>query len=218
MNALKAYHVLNKLPPKPFVGAQYVDTQTTTTNETTTTFSGFDIGQAHPFRVVCVFSYVGVAIGITVLVNGLTTSFVRQDELIVAWVKVPSGLTADIEISAVGSTRKFCAVYILYPDSHMPLVKGTVSAAGTNDAIFTNSPVAAGGCFLYACSQGVLGSFTTTWTEADAVVEDRDSQLEASSSFTCGHINITESSNTNTLTIAESTSGVKRAARVTWGP
>jgi hypothetical protein len=217
MRALQRYQSVLAVPPVPFRGAQFVAVQTTTTNETTTTFTGYNIGTPHPFRVVCVCAYVAVDAAITVRINGTLAHAVRQNELQMAWLCVPQGTTADVEVSSVGSLRKSVAVYILYPTGHMPLSKVTQTQGATTDITFTNLHVSGGGCVIYCISQAVLGTFTATWGGIDAVVEDSDAQLEASSSVMFGHINITQSSNTNTLTLAESTSGNKRGARVIWG-
>jgi hypothetical protein len=209
---------LDTIPKVPFAGC--VDQgamSTTTTNEDSTTFTDVSIGAEHPKRVVAVMVYHGVAALCTVTINGKPCAFVRQDEVSAHWVDIPNGTTASVTITAASSLRKAFRVFVCYPASHMPLGKSTVTAGGTTDAVISNFPVHALGCTAYGGSQSVLGTYTTTWSEADAVNESIDAQLEASISYTFGYINHTVSSSQNTLTMAETTSGNKRLARVTFG-
>lgn len=210
------------LPAVPSRTPIYKSTVTTTTDETTSTFTGIDIGTPHPKRLVILACYHGVAAAATATVNGIphqTRSQNTAHEFSILAVAVPNGTLGDIAVSATGSLRKAVSVYIAYPQNHLPRFTGAVSAATTTDANAANCPVSASGFLIYAGGQhATLGTFITTWTGADAVVENVDAQLESAASYTMGHIVITTSSDLDDLNMAESASGTKRLSVGTWGP
>jgi hypothetical protein len=211
-DALKA--VLQGLPPVPSLTPIYKSTQTTTTNEDTTTFSGVDIGVPHPKRVVVVTGSMGVSVSIgddAVTVNGCATvQCDRAQSCFMATVPVPTGTTANIVCTFVGSARKAAAVYVLYPWWPKPIEVNGVNANLAVDANIANVTAVNKGCLIYGGTQlATLGAFTTTWGGGDAVTENVDAQLEAATSYTSGNINFTVSSNTNAINMAETVSGTK---------
>ena len=208
-------------PAVPFTGCQYKSTQTQTVDETVTTWTSVAIGTPHPKRIVVLGIFQGVDGNMTsATVNGMEAYFkLNLNEFSIAAIQVPNNTLATITVSATSSVRKACSVYVGYPNNHMPLDSGTNSANAATDANVADQKVQASGFLIYSGGQfGTIGTFTTTWNGADAVVEDTDAQLEAISSYTAGHINITGSTDLSDLNMAESTSGTKRLAVATWGP
>lgn len=134
-------------------------------------------------------------------------------------VEVPVGSTATIGHTAVASVRKAISVYVLYPEWSRALQTIGTTATTTTDAAVTIASASCNGCIIYAGGQdATLGTFTTTWGGTDAVIEDIDAQLEGTASYTSGHVNLTESSFTNALTLAESTSGTKALVAISLRP
>lgn len=216
--------VLKKLPKVPSLVPIYKVTLTTTTDETTTTFTGVDIGLPHPKRVVVLCILGGVSnSNATSRVNGYDQYFTTGGGTsltsnITAHI-VPNDTTATIEVTRTTSARKAVSVYVFYPENPIPLDSSAAPANTTVDANLVKLKVQAGGCLIYAGSQlATLGTFTTTWDGTDGVVEDVDAQLEATSSYTAGHINVTVSTDNSNLNLAESVSGTKCLAAVTFGP
>jgi hypothetical protein len=210
------------LPPAPVLTPTYVSTQTTTTDETTSTFAGISIGTPHPKRIVVIAGHHGVAAAATGTCNGQAEYFRSQNtahEFSLLAFFAPVGLTADITVSATGSIRKAFSIYYLYPADHMPIDSGTATATTTNNAQIANLAARARGCLIYAGGQqGTLGAFTTTFT-GQTVTEDVDAQYETASSYTTGRISdVSVSSDTVTLDLAETVSGTKRLTAATWGP
>lgn len=223
------------IPRVPALDPIYKGTLTTTTNETTTTWTGVDIGTPHPRRVVVLACYHGVAAAVTGRVNGVD-NFVRVQntahEVGILIFPCPHGWTASVEVSATSSLRKAVSVYVLYPRSFLPVDSGTATANTTSDATVSNmqarmmwggiSNTKAGdvaSCGIYVGAQhATLGTFTTTWVPNPAgaqatVTEDVDAQLEAAGSYTMGRITkFMVGSELSDLTLAESVSGTKRLA------
>lgn len=215
--------ILRKLPPVPSATPVYKTTLTTTTNEDTTTWTSVDIGVPHRKRIIVLAAYHGVANILTsATVNGIPHFWQRQNqshEVSLLAVQVPDGETAEITLTGVGSIRKAVAVYVFYPQDHTIIETLQATANTTTNATCSDLKVANRGCAIYVGAQhATLGTFTTTWTAGDAVNEDVDAQLESAASYTMGHIDVTVSSDTNDLTLAESTSGTKRLAVASWGP
>jgi hypothetical protein len=209
------------LPPVPSLVPIYVTAQTTTTNENTTVFT-FDIGTPHPKREVVVGLLNGISAATTVQVNGLSPVAIEDNDggtrLVNTHVfQVPNGLTAEVAVTATGSTRKAVAVWIYYPNRPFALSLGSSSTGSTTDATASLAVQAGGAIFYVGAQNATLGDYTTTWGGTESVVEDVDAQLEATSSYTMGHVNILTSS-TNTLTLAESTSGSKQLSALVLGP
>lgn len=214
--------VLSNLPPVPFRTVQYMGTQSTTTDETTTTFSSIDISVPHPKRVVAVAFYGGVAGGVTATLNGIEAYARIQNtshEFGIFLFQVVTDTSASLVLNRASSLRKVVGVYVFYPEIHTPLDSSTATATTTTDANCADVKVQAGGCLIYIGGQhATLGTFTTTWNGTDAVTENVDAQLEAAASYTFGHINITVSSDASDLNMAESVSGTKRLVAVSLGP
>lgn len=216
-------NILFRLPPVPSKDPIYKGTSTDTVDQTTSTFNNIDIGVPHPRRVIILACFHGVAAAVTGSVNG-NSSWLRAQNTahesgILAFL-VPIGTTATITVSATGSVRKAVSVYVAYPESHIPIDSGTATANTTTNANVANQKVPAGGFVIYAGSQlATLGTFTTTWNANGTLTEDVDAQLEATSSYTHGRVTgITQSSDTGDVGLAESTSGTKRLAVMTFGP
>jgi hypothetical protein len=205
--------------PIPSAVPIYKTTLTTTTNETTTTWLAQDIGTPHAQRVVILAVYGGGTSALTGTVAGISPTSTAHNTS--RWVglmsfAVPSGATADIVVDVPSSARKAVAVYVAYPASATMVSSDDDSAAGTTDVVASALTANAGGFLIYAGGQNAfLGTFSTTWSGADAVVEDVDAQLEAVASYTMGHINLTESISGN-LTMAETASGTKHIFAATW--
>jgi len=214
---------LAQLPPVPSIVPILKTNVSTTTDETTSTFTGIDISVPHPKRIVIVSCHHGVAAAATATCNGIDAYHRTQNtahEFSMFAFQVPNGTLATITISATGSVRKWIAVYIAYPKNHTPLDSGTGTANTTTNATVANVKVQSGG-FLLACGgqNATLGAFSTTWGGPDAVIEDGDAQYESASSFTYTRIgSISVSSDANTVTLAETVSGTKRLVVTTWGP
>lgn len=211
------------LPPVPSRVPIYKGVSTVTTDQTTSSWTGIDIGVPHRKRIVVLAVHGGVAASITGVLNGREHFFRSQNtahEFAILAFFAPDGMTtAAIDISATGSLRKEFGTYVLYPANHMPIDLGTATANTTTDATVTNMKVQAGGCLIYAGGQnGTLGAFTTTFS-GQTVTEDNDAQYESASSFTCGRITtVSVSSDTVTLNLAETVSGTKRLTCASWGP
>ncbi len=212
--------IVRKVRKAPFTGVQYKTTLTTTTDETLTTWTGVDIGQAHPHRMIILATFMGVNVTPATTVNGFTTiDKIRNNEFGITFHIVPTGSTATITASGVSSARKAIGVYVAYPMWTTLVDSGSTSAATTTDANLADLKVVRGGALIYSGGQlSTLGTFTTTWNGTDAVIEDIDAQLEATSSYTSGHINITNSSDISDLNMAESNSGAKRLAAISIYP
>lgn len=215
--------VLAPLPAVPSTGVTYIGTSTTTTNEDTTTFSGVSIGTPHPKRVVVLAIQMGVSVAIdstNFKVNQIQPLRAdRSQSTAMSAHHVPVGTTADIVLTHVGSARKACSVFVIYPESPTVRFVGNSNANTTTDANVANVSAMNKGCLIYAGSQlATLGTFTTTWGGTDAVTESVDAQLESATSYTAGYINFTISSDTNALNMAESTSGTKHLLLYTFPP
>lgn len=215
--------VLMPLPKVPSTTPIYKGTSTTTTDETTTTFSGLDIGTEHKKRIIIAACYHGVAASCTATLNGIPSYFRAQNtahEFSIHAFQVPAGTTGALALSATGSLRKAASLYVAYPQIHAPLDSGTASAGTTTDANVADQKVQAGGFLIYAGGQhATLGTFTTTWNGTDAMTEDVDAQLEGVASYTMGRITqITVSTDLSDVNLAESTSGTKRLVVATFGP
>jgi hypothetical protein len=220
-----AAHLAN-LPPVPSRTPIYKTTLTTTTDETTTTWTGVDIGEPHPNRLVILVSYVGAATATPhPVVNGISAGgfITANNEFNLYAISVKTGTTATVTVSgAGGSARKAVSVYVAYPENHMPLDSGNATANVGTDANVANIKVQAGGFLIYGGGQhATLGAFTTTWNGAggESVTEDVDAQLEATASYTMGRIaTILRSDDLGDVNMAEDTSGTKRLVVVSWGP
>ena len=213
--------ITRPIPRAPFTGVQYLGDASTTTNETTSTWSGAVIGDPHPDRIIILAIYQGVNGDVTdAQVNNQPFYFKnRLNEFAITAHRVPHETTATISVSATSSLRKAIGGYVAYPLNPIPLGFGSASATTTNDAVISNIKAQVNGGLVYSGGQNAtLGTFTTVWSGADAVVEDIDLQLEATASYTFGHINFTGSTDQSSLTLQESTSGTKRLCAATWGP
>jgi hypothetical protein len=214
---------LANLPPVPSLVPIYKGTSTTTTNETTSTWTGIDIGVAHPKRIIILSVFHGVADAATATVNGIDHCHRTQDtahNISIFAIQVPSDTIGIVTVSAVSSVRKAVSVYVAYPENHLPMDFGTDAATLANDAVVADQKAQVDGFLIYAGAQlGTLGAFGTTWGGTESVTEDVDAQLEATSSYTMGNIQrFTVSSDLNDVTLAETVSGAKRLAVTTWGP
>lgn len=205
----------------------YAATSTTTTDETTSTFAGFDFLEPHPKRIVIVTAYHGVAAAATCTVNGINSYFRAQTtthEFSLFAVKVPAsytGMSGVVTVSATGSVRKAVSVYVAYPRNHMPLDSGTATANTTGTATISNLKVQAGGFLIFAGGQhGIAGTtVTVTWNGTDAITTDvNDGTVEALSRYDKGRIIITNSTDLSDLSLTTGTSGTKRLVAATWGP
>lgn len=213
-------------PPVPSLIPIYKTTLTTTANEDTTVWTGVDIGLPHPKRLIVLAGYRGVSVSFNptqVSVNGIQACETeRAREWLLAAVPEPTGMKlAEISVTGTGSVRKAVSVWVYYPE-RLPTQDdffGVGNVAGTTDANVANVTARAKGCLLYAGGQtATLGTFTTTWGGADAVVKDVEAQLESATSYTAGHINFTVSSNTNAINMAESNSGTKNLVAMSLPP
>lgn len=213
---------LAELPPVPSTVPIYKTTLTTTTNETTTTWTAVDIGTPHPKRIIVLACWMGVTVtAASSTVNGIphyTYPRTTLNDFTIMAVRVPNDTTATITASHASSLTKAVAVYVYYPKDHTMLDSGSATGTTTTNATVADQKVQAGGCLIYVGGQNAtLGAFTTTWTGPDAVTEDIDAQLEAGS-YTMGNIVVSVSSDTHDLTLAETVSGTKRLAAMTFGP
>lgn len=209
--------ILKKLPKAPFNGCQFKTTLTQTVDETTTTWNSVDIGVEHPNRVVILAILMGVGVDGTSTVNGAgNNGRARSGTCEITTHKVPTGTSVTVTVTATGSVRKAVGVYVAYPKDTVTRNSGSGTANTTTAA--TNTPIVAikNGFLIYIGVQAAtLGTFTTTSNGTDAVTEDVDAQIEATSSYTFGHINFTESHSNRTLTLTQSTSGTKNLASIT---
>ncbi len=214
-------HARRPLRPVPSLVPIYMSTQTTTTDETATSWADIDIGVPHPKRAVILAAYVGVAgAALNMTVNGhqirdaaITSAFQ------VGVIPVPDGATATITLSYPSSLRKAVSVYVYYPAKPFALSSGVDTAAATTNGNVPSLHAQAGGCLIYAGGQNATAgsTWTTTWGGAESVVEDVDAASEATGSYTTGHIVFTGSS-VNALDMAETVSGSKQLAAATFGP
>jgi hypothetical protein len=209
------------VPPVPSTAPIYKGTSTTTTDETDTTFSGLDIGTPHPYRLVVLGCYHGSTSAPTATINGTAANriYATGHECAMFWLRVPTGLTATVVVSATSSLRKAIGLYVAYPRYPLPIDFGTATANTTSDATVTNVQVQAGGFVVMAGGQhATLGAFTTTFG-AQSVTEDVDAQLEAAASYSFTSVaNVGTSESTATARLAETVSGTKRFAVASWGP
>jgi hypothetical protein len=211
-----------RVPPAPFTGCVYKSTQTTTTDETTTTWTGVDIGAPHPDRIVVLGIFLGIDAAMTVTVNGYAECLQRrQNSFAMSYHRIPTGTTATIVVSATGSARKAVSVFVAYPGNPVPLDVGADTRTGTTNATIANLKTQVGGCLIYEGGQLAVstGNFTTTWVSGtDAVTEDIDTTFESASCYTAGHINLTVSESAATLNMGESVSGSKQLVAMSFGP
>ncbi len=213
--------LIRPLPRVPSVFPIYKTTLTDTANANSSTFNAVDIGVPHPKRLIVLAVFHGVAAACTATINNTNMHRIQNTahEFAIFHLQVPVGTTADIVVTATSSIRKAVSVYVAYPNNPIPLDSATATANTTTNANAADQKVQANGFLIYSGGQlATLGTFTTTWNGTDAVVEDVDAQLEAASSYTAGHINITNSTDVSDLDMAESTSGTKRLVVGTWGP
>jgi hypothetical protein len=203
--------------PVPSLRPVYKETLTTTTDETTTTWADIAIGTAHPSRIVILACMVGADIAMTGTINGVAqidaaTNASRQVGILV--FAVPTGTTCTIAVTGtVNSARKAVSVYVAYPRHPMIVGKDADGATGatTTDAVCTAITTEKGGSLIYVGAQAAtLGAFTTTWSGVDAVTEDVDAQIEATSSYTTGMIATFTEAISGNLTLSETVSGTKR--------
>lgn len=206
-----------------------MSTGTQTTDETTTSFGiTFPAGSPpHPHRLLVLACYHGVAAAATATIQGFgggtggTVCHVIQNtahEFSIFFIGVPTQDGVRFSLSATSSLRKAVTPFLIYPQNPIPLASGTDSANAATDAVVSNLQVQAGGYVIYNGGQhATLGTFTTTWGGTDSVVESVDAQIEAGS-YTAGYIQITNSTSTNGVTMAESASGTKRLVAASWGP
>lgn len=210
------------LPPPPSRQAVYRTTVTTTVDETVTTWTGVAIGPEHPDRVVLLITFLGVAAlstGYPRVNRTPPLRWTRQNEIVISTHRCP-GTTATIEVSSTGSVRKAAMVWTVYPGVDAVCKFSVGTANTTTDLIFTNFKACAGGSMIWGASQlATVGAFGTTWPGSGTVTEDVDAQLEAASTYAGGRVTgITASSDTLSLTIAETVSGTKRGAAVSFPP
>jgi hypothetical protein len=210
------------MPPVPSLTPVYMSTQTTTTDQATTTWSGLDIGVPHPKRVVVVGYFSGATNASTVTLNGLEPVALENNNGGTRYTNtyvfpVPSGTTGELIASTSGSSRKAASIWVYYPNRPFAISSGQDSATGSNP-ISASLTVQAGGAVFYTaeCS-AVLSTFTTTWGGTESVVEDVDAQHEATSTYTMGHINILTSS-VNTLTATPVDAAAKQLSAIVLGP
>jgi hypothetical protein len=199
-----------------------MSTQTTTTNQTTTTWSGLDIGVPHPKRVVVVGYFSGATNESTVTLNGLSPVALENNNDGTRYTNtyvfsVPSGTTGELIASTSGSSRKAASIWVYYP--HQPFAISSGQDSATGGTLLTASlTVQAGGAIFYTGElSAVLSTVTTTWGGTESVVEDVDDQLEATSTYTMGHINILTSS-VNTLTLTPVDQAAKQLSAIVLGP
>lgn len=216
------YHRVAQLPPVPSRTLDYKGTVTHTGPEDTTVFTGCDIGVPHPQRVIVLSVYHGVGVAAFALVNGTPHVGRRQTpshEGGLHVFNIPNGTTADITLTAAGSLDKAVSWYVCYPRHWQDPDSGAASANAGTDAVTNDIKVVAGGWLIYAGVQAItLGTHTVTWGGADTVTEDVDAQIGGSATYSMGHIDITESSDANDLTLAASVNGTKRIACITIQP
>ena len=213
--------IVKKLPVVPFAGCQYKSTQTDTVDQTNSTFSSVAIGAAHLDRIIILAIFQGVNGALTTAsVNGYDAYHITTlNEFSIAACKVPNDTTATIVVGATSSVRKAVGVYVAYPQHPLPTFFGSGTANVGTNATVANVKAVNNGCLIYSGGQlATLGTFTTTWGGSDAVTENADAQLEATSSYTNGNINFTVSSGANTVTLAASANGTKRLIVACWGP
>lgn len=196
----------------------YSTTLTTTTDETTTTWTGVDIGPEHPKRIVILAMHQGVAASATGIVNGSNFFFRSQNgahEFALLAFFAPVRTLADISVSATGSIRKEVSVYYAYPRSHMPVGYGNATANTATNATISPLYISGGGFLVYAGGQhATLGAFTVTKTNV-TIDEDVDAQYESASSFTSGS-GLASQLGVADLVLAETVSGTKRVTAGCW--
>jgi hypothetical protein len=217
--------LLRPLPPVPSLTPIYKATQTTTTDETATTFTFSDIGTQHPKRVLVIGYMAGVgAVASTVTCNGMTpvgwednTNGTRYSDMYV--FKVPTGDTAAITASTVGSLRKAVHLWVFYPNKPHPVSVQQANAAANVAMVASALTVQAGGALFYVAASVTSSSitWTTTWAGTESVVEDADAILESGSSYSAGHINILASS-TSDLTMTGTLTTAKQGSALVLGP
>lgn len=222
MNSVSIFeNVLSKYPPVPSLIPVYKTVQTTTTNETTTSFT-FDLGTPHPDRQIIVCAYHGVAAACTATLDGRASDTRTQNtahEFSIHGFFVPDQRTSGtVAVSATGSIRKAVCVFVIYPRYPDIYSAGTATANTTANASVTLSSFKAGSYGIYCGGQhATLGAFTVTRTGC-TVTGSVDAQLEAAASYTMGyfvHDPTVGSTGSAALTLAETVSGTKRlAARV----
>ncbi len=209
------------MPAVPSAIPIYKSTQTTTVDEDTTVWTSVDIGTPHPNRVVILAGFHNQQGVFSSTVNGIPPAALRStasNYTGIASHLVPSGTTATVSYTMAGALRKAVSVYVAYPVSPVFISAGGDTASGTTDAVVALTGMT-GGFAIYAGAQGaVLGTFTTTWGGADAVVEDVDAQIEALASYTTGHINFTENQASASVTLAESLTGIKHMQACSFYP
>jgi hypothetical protein len=216
-----ALNLLERLPPVPSLVPIYKSTQTTTANETVTTWTGVDIGTPHPKRVVCAALYKGHANLSGMTIGGQYAPvywFGSGHECAIHAARVPGGDTADIVASVASSQLKACSIFVLYPNDFTTR-DFAASATTTNNATVTPQVRKNGSLIYCGVQHSTLGAFSTTWSGAEAVTESVDAQLEANASYTMGMIPLFLTSQvTSVLTLAETVSGTKRLVAVPFGP
>lgn len=213
--------ILRKLPKVPSTIPIYKTSVTTTTDETTSTFAGIDIGVAHPKRIVIACVYHGVVGGPTATCNGIPGYRISNagHEGAVFVFLVPTGTTATITVTMTGSLRKAVSVYIAYPYDPLPLDSGTSSATTTTAAAVNSFKVQKNGFFIYnGVVDAGLVTFSTTWGGGDTPTENVDAQLEAVGSYTAGLCLNTVSSDASNFTMSASVSSTKRLVAASWRP
>lgn len=209
---------LNRLPPVPSTVPIFKTTVTTTTDENTSTFTDVDIGVPHPLRLVILAVYQGQTNQPSSTVNGIPhQTRIHSSEFGILSQCVPTGQTATITVTAASSVRKAVSVYVAYPRNHIPLDFAIGSAAAGSSATAADVKAQAGGFLIYSGGQNAtLSTFTVTWNGVDGTSEQVDAQLEGVASYTSGLINFTQSSDGDDLSLAASTSGLKRIAAASW--
>jgi len=209
-------------PPVPSRSPVYKTTLTTTTNETTTTWTGAEIGTEHPLRIIILGIYGGVSAAITATVNDIPPFYsLRNGQSAVLAFQVVSGITATIVVSATASERKAVHVYVAYPHSHTPLDSASGSASTTNPVALTDVKTIAGGFAIVAgrANGGSTGAVSCTWSGNGTITEDYDSVMEATATPGAYRVHtITESGDSGDGSFTCTGSNTKNAVMVSWGP
>jgi len=196
-----------------------------TTDLSTYTFVGQNMGQEHPYRM-CV---VGVTCGSTIFrsinsvtIGGEATTLITAGSgtspTAIAYVKIPTGATLDVVVTLSGyvlNCRIFSYAFNTYATS--ALDSGTaINATAATDLSVANIECQAGGCVIAVVRAAASGGITSSWNGTDTAVQDNTGGLEGGGTYWCGSVLTTENSTTNDYTLT-SGSGTGMSAVASFG-
>lgn len=225
MNSLLRFQPRFKLGGIPFAGSVFIGEQSTTTNETTTTFN-FSLAAAppHPLRVLVACGVGPGDVAGTCTFDGAAADVTMNNasrNICMFTKSFPTETDVDLALTMnVNAARKAIGLFAGYWASATPITSDDAQGLTTNPANCTPIDTVPGCSVIYvAACNAVLTTMSPNWSGADTEVEEHDAQIEATSTFCFGHVPlVTETLDDATMAISSANSATKRAWTLSIGP